>query len=857
MNEYLKKIKEMAKKYVNRIKANSLKNKILKGQMEDKKEFGMEDSPIDIEIISLVLQDKEVINKLYQDKTLLYYVSLLNEHEQLNFLNNNIDMFDEKELNEIYAFALKNIGMEELLKTELGLKVIEAFPKECYKEISELGEDKLKEINEQSFMNISLTDIASKIFENRTIKELLNDADITIEDKIAILKNKNYSFSMSFILESSISDDDKIELINNLNVDSILFIENCIFFNKPLNMSDELKSCILDKIPESEYIAIFNNIFSDKKEPIDYKDIEKTKYIIKIFGKERIAQYINSEQMKTYAFLSELCNNFDDEQIKALFPSYGYIPGFLEMNFIEKYPFLKTEGSNEYYLKKIFDEDKELFSFKKYYEFRDKNNDLDFCESFYVCLYEYEKYGSLYKEIIKNFHEFSDEEKACFKDRWNDLVALKNKFEIKTIEDFKRMDEIEKEYYSKIINKSDSPLELKVAIFEILVRDCNINKIVKLGNGTEYSMENKALEDVVDLLSTIDEITDQEALRNILIDCVEMIGSKELKNIRTIGRNIEEKIAHEYRKGYTNSFTRYEEMTDEELAQIEGLSVQRIKGVRIIELKGAPFAFLSHTGDILGGSERCCCTEITDENFNVFGKGLEAQTHIYTNVDPHRIKYINLSDSGTKKYQNTYISATDIPSSTQSSSLGTYNEVTLSTGTEKNSDELISTATMTNNKVYSNGFNAILNDIENDSSKPKTLFVIHEDIYNEKNKQNLQKREELLKTYMRNLDPKLLNLLLRSTGGNQEEMTLLLEEIKRNIKVHLDEKNEKIEKSTLRRNVTRYWQLSRGLGKFCGLSHEIEQELKQELEQMDNEFMQKGKIKTKIKEISDKYEYEH
>ena len=178
-------------------------------------------------------------------------------------------------------------------------------------------------------------------------------------------------------------------------------------------------------------------------------------------------------------------------------------------------------------------------------------------------------------------------------------------------------------------------------------------------------------------------------------------------------------------------------------------------------------------------------------------------------------------------------------------------------GTEKNSDELISTATMTNNKVYSNGFNAILNDIENDSSKPKTLFVIHEDIYNEKNKQNLQKREELLKTYMRNLDPKLLNLLLRSTGGNQEEMTLLLEEIKRNIKVHLDEKNEKIEKSTLRRNVTRYWQLSRGLGKFCGLSHEIEQELKQELEQMDNEFMQKGKIKTKIKEISDKYEYEH
>ena len=64
-------------------------------------------------------------------------------------------------------------------------------------------------------------------------------------------------------------------------------------------------------------------------------------------------------------------------------------------------------------------------------------------------------------------------------------------------------------------------------------------------------------------------------------------------------------------------------------------------------------------------------------------------------------------------------------------------------------------------------------------------------------------------------------------------------------------------KSSLRRNITRYWQLSRGNQKPIKLPYEIMDELQKELEQMDNEFLVKHSIKDKVKEVSDSYEYEH
>ena len=85
-------------------------------------------------------------------------------------------------------------------------------------------------------------------------------------------------------------------------------------------------------------------------------------------------------------------------------------------------------------------------------------------------------------------------------------------------------------------------------------------------------------------------------------------------------------------------------------------------------------------------------------------------------------------------------------------------------------------------------------------------------------------------------------------------MNLLMDEIKKHIRVHMD---SHVGKSSLRRNITRYWQLSRGKQVSFQLPYEIMDELQKELEQMDNELLVKHRIKDKVKEVSDSYEYEH
>ena len=122
------------------------------------------------------------------------------------------------------------------------------------------------------------------------------------------------------------------------------------------------------------------------------------------------------------------------------------------------------------FLLEINNKDGGLFKFKKYCDFREGWNDLDFYENLYQSLYEYRVYGDLYNKILENFQEFSEDEKNEFQNKWNQLMNLNNKFNIKNIQDFKKMDEIEKEYYTNILNETDSISKIKESITEILVR---------------------------------------------------------------------------------------------------------------------------------------------------------------------------------------------------------------------------------------------------------------------------------------------------------------------------------------------------------------------------------------------------
>lgn len=850
MNEYFQKIKEIAQKYINYAKANNLKKKILKGNIELEGVAGLSENLMNPAVISIALQDADVVEKLHDDKNLLYYVALLEEDDKLDFLNNHINIFEE-DSNKVYEMVIKNIDVEKLLKTELGTRVIDAFPMEYYQKVKNLDNNRLQEINSQRDSEISLYDIANKVYQNEKgelayeKKQAFLNENIDVKNKADVLKKEGLLVYAFDAINSTMSDTDKIKLIEDLDIS----LEVSDWIN--CNMSEELKAFIMNKTSDGMYKTFVNELFVYNQSVMPYPNVEKIIQSSAVLGRKKFEKYIDLSHQAAYSLITELDSNFDKDIIQALFVN-GINADFLEMNFLEKYP---TMRNMKFIIDKLYEINQEnngLEGFKKYYNFRKDSNGLDFHEGLYKSICEYNEFANLYNEIVENFQEFSDDEKSDFEDRWNELINLDNKFEIKNIQDFKNMNEIEKAYYAEVLESATSNLELKQAICEILVRDSSIYKITKLGNGTDYSMKNKSLEDVVDLISTINEMSDQKALKGILNDCIEMIGSEDLKRIRKIGSNIEEKIVQEYREGYVNAFTNYESMSDEELSKIDGIQVHRINGVRVIELMGADFAFLSHTGPIQGNHVRCCCSQITEENFDTFCNGLNDFTYIYSSFNSDRIKKMNFGDAGFSDYEDTYISSSDLASVSQYTCGGAYNEVTISTLEENGDDKLESTAVMTNRKVNSIEFNNILKIVSDNSSIPQTIYVLHEDIYNEKKKKDMLKKEEGLKNYFKSLDPKFLNLIFSSTGGDKQLTNELLQEIKDNIEEHMD---NQVGKSDLRRNASRYWQLSRKKIDRR-LPYSVMEELEKELSQIDNELLEKENIKDKVKEVADNYEYE-
>lgn len=72
MNEYFQKIKKIVQKYINYAKANNLKKKILKENVEVECVAGLSKNSMNPAVISIALQDADVVEKLHDDKNLLY-----------------------------------------------------------------------------------------------------------------------------------------------------------------------------------------------------------------------------------------------------------------------------------------------------------------------------------------------------------------------------------------------------------------------------------------------------------------------------------------------------------------------------------------------------------------------------------------------------------------------------------------------------------------------------------------------------------------------------------------------------------------------------------------------------------------
>ncbi len=660
-------------------------------------------------------------------------------------------------------------------------------------------------------------DVIEKFFEQKEIKEIFK-LQINDKDKFQLIKMLGKKIDIKTLIESNISNE-----LTQLLKDEI--------------SDDDLNNYLNEKIPQQLKMLEFDGT----------KEINK---IVSIFGIEKIDKYLSKNQKDMCSIITELFNNFDEVHIEVLFDNRE-----LEMNFIKNNPKYKGGYKEKIInlIQEINNKDNGLSKLKGYCDFRQKNTGLDFAESLLKSIDEYKEYGDLYNNLLENFEMLTEKEKAEFKDRWTDLINLKNMFRIKNIQDFKNSDKIEKEHYSKKVDNYTDISEIKDDICLILVRKLGIYRITELGNGTEYSMKNKSLEDVVDILSTLNEMTDLEALKGILKDCIEMIGSEELKNIRSIGRNIEEKIVQEYREGYTESFTNYEDMSDEELSKMEGIRVERINNVRVIHLEGIDFSFLAHIGGISGNHNRCCCSYITNENFATQTDGLVregSRPYIFSKINPKRIKSINVGDSGYSGYLDGYISHEDLPMASRENDQteGRFNEVRFTTRKENGDEkqEVKTTTKMISSKYYDR--DEYLNS--KDESNPRTIYVLHEEIYLEKNKQNNLEKEELLEKYFNSLDFKFIDIILNNAGRYEVEV---MNEIKEIIKQHID---EKFGKNKLRKNYSRYMHVLATMGNNfqLGFMHEdIAQRIMKVLEQMDNEFLTENSFRDKIKEVSDNY----
>lgn len=305
MNEYFQKIKEIAQKYINYAKANNLKKKILKGNIELEGVAGLSENLMNPAVISIALQDADVVEKLHDDKNLLYYVALLEEDDKLDFLNNHINIFEE-DSNKVYEMVIKNIDVEKLLKTELGTRVIDAFPMEYYQKVKNLDNNRLQEINSQRDNEISLYDIANKVYQNEKgewayeKKQAFLNENIDVKNKADVLKKEGLLVYAFDAINSTMSDTDKIKLIEDLDIS----LEVSDWIN--CNMSEKLKAFIMNKTSDGMYKTFVNELFVYNQSVMPYPNVEKIIQSSAVLGRKKFEKYIDLSHQAAYSLITEL-----------------------------------------------------------------------------------------------------------------------------------------------------------------------------------------------------------------------------------------------------------------------------------------------------------------------------------------------------------------------------------------------------------------------------------------------------------------------------------------------------------------------------------------------------------------------
>ncbi len=301
----------------------------------------------------------------------------------------------------------------------------------------------------------------------------------------------------------------------------------------------------------------------------------------------------------------------------------------------------------------------------------------------------------------------------------------------------------------------------------------------KLLNGrTPFMKKYSRLNNLVDFLNLVYEIQDESKLQDILSELQKLNEEHQLDEIKDI--DLEKELKDEYTLEYNATATKYGNLSDEELENIEGIETSYQYGKRFILLNGAPFRF---TGRSIRGNGINVLTDpnfkeeklgslISNERINRWGRNSEFD--VFDDLTQDNFVAFGGTDATRDLSEDEIISPEIFQNAITRSGRGSHTSIYFK-GSRSASASLVPLE-------YAMDYDK--NREENEKWIPyDTVYVLNSDVYAEQ----LEKRikhgksictQDVVEDFSKSADPEILFDLLSSTYiPNEEKREFLTEEI--------------------------------------------------------------------------------
>ncbi len=133
----------------------------------------------------------------------------------------------------------------------------------------------------------------------------------------------------------------------------------------------------------------------------------------------------------------------------------------------------------------------------------------------------------------------------------------------------------------------------KLIFKELGIQEDLYKKYDLLNARSNFVKKYSKLNTLVDIVNTVGEEKNIDNLKKMLSELQELNKEKKLEDIKNV--DLEKELRNEYCQEYNATSTKYAELSDDELADIDGIEFFQYKNKRVIVLNGAPFRFIGRT----------------------------------------------------------------------------------------------------------------------------------------------------------------------------------------------------------------------------------------------------------------------